>query len=73
MDFDSNQFLTDVFETLLALPGDPVRQLDRAVDDVIEAHVDVLRMLAQQNRTAILDMTEERRKTGKPVATRWKV
>ena len=73
MDFDGNQFLTDVFEALLALPGDPVRQVDAAVADVIASHVDVLRRLAQANRAAILDMVEERRRTGKPVPTRWKV
>ena len=73
MDFDANQFLTDVFEHLLTLPGDPVTQIDRSVDDVIASHVDVLRKLAQQHRTAVLEMVEERRKTGNPVPTRWSV
>ncbi len=72
MDFDANQFLTDVLDAVLALPGDPVRQIDRAVDAVIADHIAELHRLAQRNREAILDMAEERR-TGKPVATKWKV
>ena len=30
VDFDKNQFLTDMLEALLTLPGDPVKQIDRA-------------------------------------------
>jgi hypothetical protein len=73
VDFDANQFLTDVLDDVLALRGDPAQQIDRAVDDVIADHVAVLRRLAQRNREAIIDMVEERRRTGKPVATKWKV
>lgn len=73
MDHDRNQFLQDVFERILSLPGDPVRQADRAVEDVIAAHVDSLRRLAQEHRGEILDMVEERRRTGQPVAARWRI
>ena len=73
MDFDRNQFLTDVFERLVSLPGDPVRNIDRAIDDVIESHAKVLKRLAQNHREEILGMAEERRATGKLVPTRWKV
>jgi hypothetical protein len=73
MDFDSNQFLTDVFEALVGLPGDPVRQIDRAVEEVVAGHVKVLRRLAQTHRTDLLDMAEERKRTGKMVATKWRV
>ena len=73
MDFDRNQFLTDVFENLLTLPGDPVTQMDQAVEDVIAAHTKVLRKLAQRHREDLLDMAEERRRTGEPVATQWRV
>jgi hypothetical protein len=64
VDFDKNQFLTDVFETLLALPGDPVRQIDHAIDDVIADHVLVLRKLAQKHREDIIGMVEERHPSG---------
>jgi hypothetical protein len=72
MDFDRNQFLADVFEALLALPGDPVRQIDRAVEDVIAAHVTRLRAVVQFHRTDLLDMVEERRRTGQPVDRPWR-
>jgi hypothetical protein len=72
MDFDRNQFLTDVFEALLALPGDPVRQIDRAVENVIAAHVTRLRGVVQFHRADLLDMVEERRRTGQPVDRPWK-
>ncbi len=73
MDFDTDQYLTDVLEAVLSMPGDPIRQIDAAVEDVIAAHVDVLRKLAQRHREAILGMAEERRRTGRPVPCRWKV
>ena len=73
MDYDRNQFLTDVFEKLVGMPGDPVRQIDHAVEEVIAQHLKVLRCLAQQHRTDLLSMAEGRRRTGKPVPTRWKV
>ena len=73
VDYDKNQFLTDVYETLLAIPGDPVRHIDFAIEGVIAAHVQSLRRLAQRHRTELLDMVEEHRKTGKPVATKWRV
>ena len=73
MDFDRNHFLTDVLEKLVSLPGDSVRQLDHAVNEVVEAHAKVLRELAQRHRTELVEMAEERRRTGQPVATKWKV
>ena len=73
MDFDSNQFLTDVFEVLIKMPGEPVRQLDAAVEEIIADHVEILRKLAQRHRTDILSMAEERRTTGKMVMTRWRL
>ena len=72
MDYDKNQFLTDVFEALLTLPGDPVRQIDHAVEDAIAVHVEVLRKLAQHHRADLLDMVEERRRTGQPVHRPWR-
>jgi fructose-1,6-bisphosphatase/inositol monophosphatase family enzyme len=72
MDFDKNQFLSDLFESLLKMPGDPVTQIDRAVEDVIASHVKVLKRLAQHYRQDLLDMAEEHRTTGHPVVTRWK-
>ena len=73
MDYDRDQFLTDVFERLLQLPGDPVRQLDHAVAETIEYVVKSLKRDAQEARTAILEMAEEKRKNprGGPVRTRW--
>jgi hypothetical protein len=73
MDYDRNQFLTDVFEALLELPGDPVRQLDHAVAETIALHVKFLKQDAQAARTAIIEMAEEKRKNphGGPVRTRW--
>jgi hypothetical protein len=73
MDYDRNQFLTDVFEKLVSLPGDPVAQIDVAISRIIDGHVKALRRLVQQHREEIIDMAEERRRTGKPVPTRWKV
>ena len=72
MDFDKSQFLTDVFEALVALPGDPVRQIDHAAEDVIAAHVTRLRALVQHHRVDLLDMVEERRRTGQPVHRPWR-
>jgi len=73
MDYDRNQFLTDVFERLLQLPGDPVRQLDHAVAEEIEFVVKSLKKDAQDARVAIIEMAEEKRKNprGGPVKTRW--
>jgi hypothetical protein len=73
MDFDRNQFLRDVFEELARAPGDPVRQIDHAVFRVIARHSVALSKLAQTHRTEIIEMAEESRKTGRPVATRWRV
>jgi hypothetical protein len=73
MDFDRNQFLTDVFEALVKAPGDPVRQIDGAIFRVIAAHTVTLHKLAQAHRQELIDMVEEHRKTGKPVPTSWKV
>ena len=73
MDFDKSQFLQDVFEALVALPGDPVTQIDGAVFRVVAAHAQVLGRLAQEHREELLDMAEERKRTGQPVLTRWKV
>ena len=61
MNFDENQFLTDIYEALVELPGDPVRQIDHAIHEVIGAHVKVLRKFAQEHRVEILEMAEERR------------
>jgi hypothetical protein len=72
VDFDKSQFLTDVFEALLTLPGDPVRQIDRAAEDVIAAQVTRLRALVQHHRADMLDMVEERRRTGQPVHRPWR-
>jgi hypothetical protein len=72
VDYDRNQFLEDVYETLLAVPGDPVRHIDFAIEGVITAHVQGLRRLAQRHRLEIIDMVEEHRKTGQPVATKWR-
>jgi hypothetical protein len=72
MDFDKNQFLTDAFEVLITLPGDPVRQIDHAFEEVIADHVGVLRKLAQAHRKDLLAMAEERKLTGKMVQTRWR-
>ena len=87
---DSDHFLTDVFEQLIAdmrqggrrgpLTGDPVRLIDHAIDKVIESDAQILRELAQQHRTAILDMAEEFKEKNKDkrpgqqhdlVRTRW--
>ncbi len=73
MDFDKSQFLQDVFEALLAVPGDPVAQIDGAIFRVVAAHAHTLGKVAQEHREDLLAMVEERRRTGKPVATRWKV
>ena len=73
MDYDKNHFLQDVFEALVAASGDPVVQLDHAIFRVIAAHSVVLNRLAQAHRTEIIEMVEERRRTGLPVATRWRV
>ena len=72
VDFDRNQFLQDVYEHLLALPADPVLLFDAAIFSVIGAHARVLRDLAQAHRKDLLDMVAEHRRTGKPVATKWK-
>lgn len=72
MDFDKDQFLTDVFESLLALPGDPVRKIDRAAEDVIAAKATRLRAVVQFHRVDLLDMVEERRRTGQPVNRPWR-
>jgi hypothetical protein len=72
MDFDKNQFLTDVFEALLALPGDPVRQIDHAAEDVIAAHATRLRVVVQFHRADLLDMVEERHRSGQPVNRPWR-
>lgn len=73
MDFDKNQFLTDIFETLVEQPGDPVRQIDYAIHAVIEQHVKALKRFADQERTNLLDMAEEKRANPKePVKTRWR-
>lgn len=87
---DSDHFLTDVFEQLIEdmrqgnrrgpPTGDPVRLLDHAIDKVIATEEKVLRELAQQHRTAILDMAEEFKEKNKNlrpgqqhelVRTRW--
>jgi hypothetical protein len=73
MDFDKGQFLTDVFEALVKAPGDPVRQIDGVIFRVIAAHSVTLHKLAQAHRQEFIEMAEERRATGKPVATKWKV
>jgi hypothetical protein len=73
MDFDRYQLLQDVFEAMVALPGDPVTQIDGAVFRVVAAHAQVLRKLAQTHREDLLGMAEERRRTGKMVLTRWKL
>jgi len=65
-------FLQDVFEVLVGLPGDPSRQIDHAVEDVITEHIAVLRKLAQTHREDLIGMAEEHRLTGKIVATRWR-
>ncbi len=87
---DSDHFLTDVFEQLIEdmrhgsrrnpPTGDPVRLIDKAIDKAIEVHVKVLRDIAQEHRTEILEMAEEfkeKNKDKKPgqqhelVRTRW--
>jgi hypothetical protein len=87
---DSDHFLTDVFEQLIEdmrqggrrgpPTGDPVRLIDHAIDKVIAIQEKVLRDLAQQHRTAILDMAEEFKEKNKDkrpgqqhdlVKTRW--
>ena len=73
MDFDKNQFLTDLFECLLVVPGDPARYVDCAIDGVITAHVQSLHRLAQRHRQALIRMVEEHRRTGRPVPTKWGV
>ena len=73
MDFDRNHFLTDVFETLLGMRGDPVKNLDAAVHEVIEDHVKALKELAQEEREHLLTMFEERRKhPHTPAKTLWR-
>ena len=73
MDYDRNQFLTDVFEKLVRMPGDPVRSLDHAVHEVIEAHAKVLKQLAQEERENLLTMAEDKRKNPRElVKTRWR-
>ncbi len=78
MDFDENQFLTDVFEELVGTgtsrkpPKDPVREIDAAINNVIDEHVKVLRQVAQRHREAILGMAEEKYKNPKAIVrTRW--
>ena len=73
VDFDANQYLTDAFETLIALSGDPAAQVDRATRQVLAAHMEVLRRLALRHREDLIGMAEERKATGKMVATRWKL
>jgi hypothetical protein len=73
MDYDRNRFLTDVFETLITLSGDPVTQIDHAVEETIDEHVQVLRKLARLHREEVVGMAEERRRTGKMVKTRWRL
>jgi hypothetical protein len=87
---DSDHFLTDVFEQLIEdmrqgnrrnpPTGDPVRLIDHAIDKAIDLHSKVLRDIAQQHRTAILDMAEEFKEKNKDkrpgqqhdlVRTRW--
>lgn len=73
MDFDKNHFLTDVFEEVLRMKGDPVRNLDRAVNEVIDQHVKELKALAQEERENLLGMAEEKRKNPRElVKTRWR-
>lgn len=73
VDFDKSQFLTDVFEELVRAPGDPMRQFEHALFRIIAAHSVVLHRLAQAHRPEIIEMVEEHKRTGQPVATRWKV
>jgi hypothetical protein len=73
MDYDRNHFLTDVFETVLKMRGDPVKNLDAAVNEVIEDHVKELKKLAQEEREHLLTMYEERRKHPfTPARTLWR-
>jgi hypothetical protein len=72
MDFDRNHFLTDVFETVIHMRGDPVKNLDHAIHEVIEDHVKVLKELAQEEREHLLTMAEQRRKNPREmVKTLW--
>jgi hypothetical protein len=54
MEFDRNQFLTDVFEEILSRPGDPVRQIDHAIARVIDRATVALSRLAQAERENLL-------------------
>ena len=73
MDYDPNHFLTDVFSRLVKRPGDPVRQLDKAVEEEIEAVAKSLRHLAQEERENLLTMAEEKRKNPRePAKTLWR-
>jgi len=38
MDFDKDQFLSDIYDRL-PTTGDPVRQIDHTIKEVIDAHV----------------------------------
>jgi hypothetical protein len=67
VDFNREHFLTEVFEKLVALPGDPEIEIDRAVDDVIDAHARVLRRVVERHREEILWMVDEYR-TSRAVA-----
>ena len=73
MDFNKDQFLTDIFEELISQPGDPVRQIDHAIKSVIDDHVKWLKKIAQEHREDLLGMAEERRtqKIRAPVLNRW--
>src|SRR5271170_3812416 len=61
MNYDRDQFLQDVFERLVKLPGDPVHQIDRAVEAEIEFVAKSLKHLAQQEREALVTMAEQRK------------
>lgn len=82
MDYDRNHFLTDIFEDLLDQmrrgnhrnppTGDPVRFIDRAVENVIAAHVKELRAEAQSEREHLITMAEAKVKNPKDLArTLW--
>jgi hypothetical protein len=73
MDYDRNQFFQDIFERLVKLPGDPMRQFSRAVEDEIEYMVKDLKAEANSQRDAILTMAEQRKANPhKLVDTLWK-
>lgn len=73
MDYDRNQFFQDIFERLVEMPGDPMRQFAHVVHEEIQYMVKDLTDEANRERDHIITMAEQRKANPREmVKTLWR-